>query len=215
MRKLWTPGGYRTVEVAGFDLDGVKRDTGHTAYRTLCQILDKHCGRKVTYEEYLLKEFDHATYLATLGVKLDKEQLREEYYAIHPPDHETGPYADVGGCCESLISKGLRLFVVSASRREWVEGWFEKHGLDSHYVHVVHSGHPKAPHLKRLCSEMGVESQKTFYVGDMALDMYAAREADVIPVGITRGYAGAEASLHKAQAAVVVRTLEHLSNLVS
>ncbi|MES2203576.1 MAG: HAD hydrolase-like protein [Patescibacteria group bacterium] len=216
MAQLWTPGGYRYIEAAGFDLDGVKRDTGYNAYQTLLKILAKYKydGPKLTYGQYLLREFDNTTYINSFGLNLTRAQIKDAYDEFHPPDHNIGPYEDVAPACEYLIRKGLKLFAVSAGRAEWVHDWYKDHGLHIHFEHVVSKAHPKSPHITRLCGEMRVAPERAFYAGDMGHDIWAARDAQVVPIGITRGYDGAHKSLQTAGAHVIVDTLEELARLV-
>ena len=213
MAELWLPGRYRETDLAGFDLDGVQRDTGHAAYRTLLKILEAHNKPPIPYRQYLLKQFSHAKYLESLGIEMTVDEINKLYYSLHPPDNEMPPFDDVAPCCDTLLTCGMKLFVVSASRPAWVESWFEDHGIRKHYVEIVHSAHPKAPHLTAMCQRLGVAPAKAFYVGDMGFDMWAAQEAGVVPVGISRYYEGARESLAEAGAEIVVDDLAHLAQL--
>ncbi len=215
MRKLWTPDGYVEKSAVGLDLDGVARDTGYKAYLSVNELIKKFGGKPVTYADYILKPFNNLQYVTSCGASIDKETLHREYHDLHPADNLTGPFADVTSFCEQVGMLGLDLFVVTACRADWVVNWFKEHSLGAHFAQVIHSAKPKDPHLRAVCAELGVEPDEVFYVGDMGHDMEAAIKAEILPVGITRGYDGAEASLKKAGAKMVVRSLEHLACLIS
>jgi phosphoglycolate phosphatase len=64
-------------------------------------------------------------------------------------------------------------------------------------------------HLLSLCEKLGVSPARVAYIGDWAQDMRAARDAGLIPIGLTRGHKTSEV-LHRNGASLV---LEHLADL--
>lgn len=68
-----------------------------------------------------------------------------------------------------------------------------------------------APDLLLLASrQLGVEPQRTWYVGDSTWDMEAAVAAGMTAIGVLAGAAVDEAALRHAGASVVIETLEQL-----
>lgn len=215
MRKLWTPQGHLPIRAVGLDADGVLRDTGHTAYQSVCKIIERYGGKRPSYGDFILKEFDHPTYCRRHGATMDMEQFRQMYYEVHPPDVGGALFGDVLGFCKAVALLGLDLFVVSSCREDWLLPWFEKHSLGAHFAYIVPQARPKDTHLVDVCRQLGIEPQEMMYVGDMGHDIHASMAAGSIPVGLTRGHPEADASLRSAGAKLVVRSLEHLSHLIS
>lgn len=216
MRKVWLPQGYRPISAVGLDADGVLRDTGYTAYKTLCAIIEHFGGKRPSYADFILKDFDHPAYCRKHGAKLESmDEFREMYYRLHPPDGEGRIFADVPAFLRAMGLMDLDLFVVSSCREDWLLPWFERHSLNGHFGYIVAKARPKEAHLRDVCRQLGVEPAEVLYVGDMGHDMESCVAAGTIPVGMTRGHDEAHASLRHAGAELVVRSLEHLECLIS
>jgi HAD superfamily hydrolase (TIGR01509 family) len=112
-----------------------------------------------------------------------------------------------------LDERGIPWAIATSSRREQVATSVEALKLPRQptIVDGSHVEHAKpAPDLLLLAArELGVEAQETWYVGDSTWDMWSARAAGMVPIGVTTGAADAE-TLSRAGARLTVPSLTDL-----
>jgi phosphoglycolate phosphatase len=201
----------RTVKLHafGFDVDGVLRDTGYQAFENCQRAIAQLGGIPPAFEDFvhdwsgLLIE-----YYRTCGVTASDEEIRrvnEIYVAGHD---EVAPFHDVLEILAYFESLKLPTFALSSHAEDKLQKWFVKHELHTKFVHIQGDGRQKVDQLRALCNRLGVEPAHAGYIGDWAQDMRAAKEAGLIPIGITRFHASREVLLRNGAEAVVDELVE-------
>jgi HAD superfamily hydrolase (TIGR01509 family) len=114
---------------------------------------------------------------------------------------------------EALDASPLRWAIATSSRRDQTTASIAALRLDDppRIVDGSHVEHAKpAPDLLlRAAEELGVDPERTWYVGDATWDMRAAVAAGMPAIGVTTGAVDADA-LRAGGARLVVRSLEEL-----
>ena len=205
-----------------FDLDGTLVDTVETRIEAWARVFD---------------EAGIAVERARLGplIGVDGKRLAREVAALagRPIDadraeaidrrcgeiYETlntapDPLPGVRALVEALDRRGIPWAVATSSRREQVGTSIHALGLRRapRIVDGSHVEHAKPePDLLFLgASEIGVQPDRCWYVGDSTWDIAAAIAAGMIPIGVTAGSAVSRGVLEGAGAATVIDTLEAL-----
>ena len=119
---------------------------------------------------------------------------------------------------EALETSPVKWAIATSSRKEQTTASVAALGLavPPRIVDGSHVAHAKpAPDLLlQAAEELGVEPQRTWYVGDATWDMQAAVAAGMPAIGVTTGAVDAEA-LRSAGAQVVVGSLDELYDLAA
>ena len=176
-----------------FDWDGVLLDSIGAAFNTYNKIFARVGTRQLTKDEYLeLQSPNWYEFYEKVGLprelwkEADSEWLRlydEESPGLHP---------DALDCLESLEAAELKLGLVSNGSRDRVEVELAKFGL-GRFFDVALFGEkkeelkPSPVMLDRALEVMGVQPQRSAYVGDSPADMQAAKRAGVLSIAIARG----------------------------
>src|SRR5262249_50930247 len=120
------------------------------------------------------------------------------------------PFQDVPVFFALMARMKLSPFVVSSARQDRLEHWF--HGYDLHKeCGQIFSSRDKTSAMLEACRRLRVEPLRTCYVGDLGIDMRAAREAGMTAIGMTRGY-GTGKALLECGATLVVENFTQLSS---
>lgn len=198
------------LDAVGLDVDGVARDSGVLAHEAARKTIEEYGGVPPTLEEYVRDfHYDFLAYYRACGATLTLEQLEGSYWKHCRAPEECPPFPDLGAFLEEIQSRGLKVFTVSAHAEDKVRQWFVDHKLDTHFLHLRGGSRDKVACIRGSCATLGVDLSRTCYVGDWGIDMRAAKEASVLPLGITRGYPTKQALLHNGAAHVI----DHLSEL--
>ena len=207
MATLVLPEAEFSLEAVGLDVDGVLRDTGYHIYEASCKTIAELGGVPPSYEEFITSQGgDLVTYYAYCGVSRSKEEI----YAVYD---KVVPFDDVDDFMTGLVSRGVKLFVVSSHPRENLRLWFLEHKLHDHLLDFQGGSRDKPLHIQEACQRLEVNPARACYVGDWGLDMKAAIAAGALPIGITRFY-NTELILLQAGAKCVVRHLSDLAGMI-
>jgi phosphoglycolate phosphatase len=138
----------------------------------------------------------------SLGVKGEKEVkelvslYKTHYLTIHLDKTRLIPGVREG---VELAYQIAPLGIVTTKTRKYTEILLERLGLLSYFKVVIGredvanlKPHPE-PVLKAI-DRLGVDPEKSFFIGDTCLDMWSGAGAGVTPVGVTTGYGVGELS---------------------
>jgi HAD superfamily hydrolase (TIGR01509 family) len=119
---------------------------------------------------------------------------------------------------QSLNENGIRWAIATSSRREQVDASVASLGLPARPT-VVDGSHvanakPAPDLLLYAARELGVDPERTWYVGDSVWDMQAARAAAMRAVGVATGAASVR-DLEDSGASLTVRDLGELAALLA
>lgn len=209
----------RSIEImaVGLDVDGVQRDTAHRAYQSLCGTIALLGGTPPSYAAFVRGySHDFLQFYRSCGITHTTDEILAAYRQLQ--DEAEGmaqPFGDVAGFLAHLGSSQLRAFALSGDRIERLHRWFDAFGLRERYAHIASASVSldKATCLGEACQVLGVEPQTVCYVGDLGCDMRDARNAGLIPVGVTRQYDSRDILL-ECGAALVVTSLEDLAQRI-
>jgi phosphoglycolate phosphatase-like HAD superfamily hydrolase len=197
------------IHAVGLDVDGVLRDTGYDAFVALCKTVEELGGTPPAFSDYVHDyESKALEYYAHCGVKAT-DQVHSAYLRNLRPHDDVFPYEDVRAFLAHLHSLQLKVFVVSGHSTEKLHEWFAFHGLQENFVCVRGSSRNKEFCIRESCEEIGIDPRTTCYIGDMGLDMRAARANSLVSIGVTRGYES-YASLMRSGANHVANDLSEL-----
>ena len=200
------------LAAVGLDMDGVQRDTAYRAYVALCKTVTEFGGTPPDYQHYV-RAFSHEflPFYQACGISATADEITAIYRRHQDVEELAAPFPDVHGFLAHLAAVSVGAFVVSASRPGRLQGWFTRHGFREFAGVVSTSNHgDKRASLLAACQTLGVAPTTACYLGDLGCDMRDAREAGLIPIGVTRGYDSREALLDSG-AALVVHSLEELT----
>ena len=202
------------VLAIGLDVDGVLRDTAYSAYLAFCNTVCELGGSPPLLFDSFVRGFesDFSVYYRKCGVFVGPEVYYPIYLKYFGVPDEIAPFGDVKDSLVSLQGLGFKIFVVSSHETPKLHEWFESNNINDHMLCIYGGSRDKAVCIKNACRDAGVDPKLTCYVGDYGLDMRAAKAAEAIPIGITRGYLSRDA-LVATGAAHVIDQLVELVNL--
>jgi phosphoglycolate phosphatase len=132
----------------------------------------------------------------------------EELYAEHGMD-ETRPYPGVARMLDGVVRRGLPMAVVSNKPQNFTQACVDKL-LPRWRFEAVRGARPQVP-LKpdpagplAAARAMGVAPREVLYLGDTGVDMKAARNAGMFPVGALWGFRDAD-ELTRSGAQLLIR----------
>jgi HAD superfamily hydrolase (TIGR01509 family) len=155
---------------------------------------------------------------AAAGIRLQGDRAEEI-------DHRAGelfdernrdprPLAGATELLQRLDAEGVTWAIATSSRPEQVRRSLDALGL-SHAPavvdgHAVEHAKPAPDLLLLAASQLGVDPETAWYVGDSTWDMRAAVAAQMHPVAVLAGAAVGTEELRQAGASVVLQTLHEL-----
>ncbi len=193
---LRLPNGSFTLKAAGFDVDGVLRDTGYPAYQFLCHSLRELKAHSTPTFSKFVRDYSHdlEEFCAKYGVICTTADYLQVYRRYSDGHHDsTEPFLDVLPTFQLLHLWEMPIFVVSSHNHDAVAMWLETHGLNKYVGHISGSRTDKADAVREACDALGTDTTHACYIGDWGADMHSAIEAKAIPLGITRGHESREA----------------------
>jgi len=202
------------LTTAGFDVDGVLRDTGWLAYNNCCEAIRILGGKPPSFEAFLHDWGGTLVdYYRTCGVIKSDEEIRTVNRQFVLAHNAVPPFADVEPTLKFLQSLDIQLFALSSHGTGELEQWFKDHQLHVHFEHIRGDGKDKVAHLQHIAELMGAKPQETCYLGDWGQDMRAATAAHMIPIGVTRGHPTSKVLKHNG-AQIIIRDLSELADLI-
>jgi phosphoglycolate phosphatase len=91
---------------------------------------------------------------------------------------------------KKLHDDGCQLFVISSNSEENVKRFLKRHDLLKYFSDVQGSAGllNKSRGIKRLLKKINAKPDRTYYIGDEARDIEAARKAGVHSIAVSWGY---------------------------
>lgn len=103
-------------------------------------------------------------------------------------------YDGLGDLIKRLYKKEVRVYVLSLNRPDSIHDFLRMHKLDV-YVRAVYGKAfvlNKAPKLRMMMQQEGLQRTEVCYVGDQTIDVDSARRAGVMSIAVSWGYAARE-----------------------
>jgi phosphoglycolate phosphatase len=118
--------------------------------------------------------------------------------------HAVKPIRGISRALRELRAAGYRLAIVTSNSKANVRGFLARHDLDCFPTIVAGTGiFGKARRLRQLLRAAHLDGARSVFVGDMAPDIRAAREAGTLAVAVTWGFGDREPLSAEEPAAVV------------
>jgi phosphoglycolate phosphatase len=190
------------IKLVIFDLDGTLADT-------ILDIRDGLNGMLYEYGFPLVNKEQTLSYINNGALELVRRSLPKEYqkdedfvksakrvyerYYSQCYNNKTKEYKGCSDALKSLANCGLRLAVLSNKQDEFVKKIVSKLFVDVPFEFVLGQSEkfptkPDPASIHYIISELGVSAEETVLVGDSNVDMLTAKNADIIPIGVSWGY---------------------------
>ena len=195
------------------DWDGTVCNSGPESFRASCSVFERLNITPPTMIQFftdVCPRFE--PYYRKYGVPADisMETIYEWYYAA-ANHHNNELFWDAIPGLSMMRENKCRIALVTSQSEEIVNHLLDSHKIRHLFDAVVPGARPtKVPFLKTACQLLGSAPCDTYAVGDMVMDMTAAVEAGLVPVGIVRNGNRFAEILYKAGAARVITDLRHL-----
>jgi pyrophosphatase PpaX len=171
-----------------FDLDGTLADTMDVCIASYQHTIQKYQDRWLD-EDTIAAEFGRTEegILKTFLPDLDQDEILAEYLHHYARLHQSiaHPFPGILPLLDLLRQHGLRLAIVTGKGEHSADISVEALGLQP-YFERIEIGHPdynnKTDNINRVLAGWGIDPSQVAYVGDMASDMYHAKEAGVLPI---------------------------------
>ncbi|QIK70481.1 HAD family hydrolase [Erysipelothrix sp. HDW6C] len=181
-----------------FDLDGTLMDTIADMGNSLNRVLE---GRN-------LPTHTLATYKTFVGngiKKLVERALPEDYdefddaleefladYGLNYSVDST-PYPGVVETLKELNTRGIPVAICTNKKQVYTDGIVAAYFGDIDFVTVIgdqfDGNHKPSPHYPLIIAEeMGINPENILFVGDSDVDMNTAKNANMIPIGVSWGF---------------------------
>jgi pyrophosphatase PpaX len=207
------------IQAMIFDLDGTIGDTLPVCFAAYRRV----------FREFLNRDFTDEEIAATFGpneegifraVVPDRWQVARERYLRAYEDAHTlcpDPFPGIEEALRLLKAHGIRMGVVTGKGLESAAFTLRQFGLLA-YFDSIEPGDParaiKPQAIRRLLAEWGVPATHAAYIGDVAYDVEAAREAGVIPLAAAWAATTDLDSVQAARPQVVFRKVEDLMDWI-
>lgn len=201
------------IKAVLFDLDGTLRDTREVIYPALEYALQKHTGTSPTREQ--MKK--HIHHHSEIHKAFAPHSNHDEFVATYKEHVEklrknTGVYGGVVPLLRTLKHKGYTLGIVSSafSPADYLVSIQALEFFDAIIGGPDTSNHKPHPEPVLLALErLGVAAEQTVLVGDLAVDIQAAKSANLkATIGLTHGFGSKEDLLASGCAIIVDSLLE-------
>ena len=138
------------------------------------------------------------------------------YYALHNMD-ATAPYDGISAMLERLKAADVQMAVYSNKADEFSQVIIRRYFPDTFVlVRGKVDGVPVKPDptgVRAVLAELGADVQTTLFVGDSAVDIQTAHNAELMACGVTWGFRGQE-ELEAAGADLLVDTAAQLERVI-
>lgn len=186
-------------ELLIFDLDGTlidsKRDLVNSVNAMRARLGEAHLADETVFS-YVGNGAPVLVRRALPG--RDEEELDRalrfflDYYRDHMLDATT-LYPGVREALDELLAAGVKMAVLTNKPVRFSEHLIKGLGLDGHFFRIYggNSFDEKKPHpvgIEQLMEESGIGRERTIMVGDSAVDIMTARNAQVRACGVSWGF---------------------------
>lgn len=156
-------------------------------------------------------------FYAKCGIELEREdwdQLAKEYHLAYAEEAKA-LHREARAALETLKSRGVRQYVLSALRQDLLEKAMEEYALGGYFVRVMGvdnlDGSSKLERAKELVSEIAASAKEIVFIGDALHDAEVARAVGARCVlAATGGHSAARLK----SAAPTVNTLSEAVNMI-
>lgn len=195
-----------------FDVDGVLADTHHAMWLGCNKVFEVHGGNAPATPRDFLSTVctPFGKFYRERGAVGSDDEFTKTYFSV--ADHDGSPlFADVRMILPQLYRRGIIMGIISGHKQTSLRERFRQVQLDGYFRSIVGDTHDKVGAMQSFSSSHGVPPERVYYVGDLISDVRDAREAGIVPVGITRDSGTGPALL----AAGATHCIDHLADLLS
>lgn len=209
-----------------FDLDGTLLNTLGDLAAACDYVMLRHGYPTHTYQEYCsfvgngIRRLVQQALPASCQSEQEVEPLRKEfveYYSQHI-DHKTHPYEGMVQLLEELQLSGAKIAVASNKFHDGTVKLIDKFFPHINFVEVSGNkeGAPLKPDpmlIEQIILKAGVKHSDTVMIGDSAVDMQTAHNAQIGSIGVSWGFRSRE-ELEQCSPDNIVDNVEQLRALL-
>lgn len=219
------------IEAVLFDLDGTiiefNYDYGSARRIIIAKLIEMGVDREVLSESKPASVNVEAALIFMRGKGLGEDELRvlrrKIYEAVEPLELKVAEKSVVRSGVLELLSwlkeRGVKTAVCTNNCNRAAEIILKKTGLKTFFNDVftrndVDRLKPFPDILLKACVKLNANPENTVHIGDSPIDINAAKNAGVIPIGFVSSLCGAE-KLSEAGADLVASSVEELKQILS
>ncbi|MCL6432413.1 MAG: HAD family hydrolase [Anaerolineae bacterium] len=198
------------------DMDGTLGHTTRVCWAAFRAALEEHLGRQYSDAE-ITALFGPSEEGVFQRLVPDRWQAcLQSFLVAYEREHDRcpAPFPGIESALRSLRSRGVRLGIVTGKGPGSAAISLRRLGLGG-YFDAVETGSPKgavkATLIRRLLGRWNLAPEEAAYIGDHPSDMWAAREAGVLPLAAAWATTAAPEALRACGPAWVFGTVEELS----
>lgn len=174
-----------------FDFDGTLADSLPVVIEVYKQLLPgQHDITPAKIQK--LRRMSVQKVTAELGISFWKVPflLRRGRTMMHARIHDVEIFPGIKDVVKELHTRGYTLYVLSSNSTENVEEFLQQKGLREYFTEVkgINGLFGKAKALKKMAKRDGFDLAKTYYVGDEARDIVAAKHVGMTMVAVAWGF---------------------------
>lgn len=209
------------LDAVVFDLDGTLADTLSDIAAAMNHALARNGLPERDPDEYRSLVGEGVVRLVERAVPADRPDLVERvladlrvYYREHMLDR-TRAYPGIPELLDGLGDRGLSMAVLSNKPQEATR-WMVERMFGENRFAAVQGGRDDVPlkpdpsALLAIVRELGVEPERSAYVGDTRTDMETAVAAGVLPVGVAWGFRDRRELIEHGARTILARPVELL-----
>ncbi len=173
------------AKVIAFDFNGTLVGDNDHQHAVLCHHIELGLGNPPTMPEFLRTyQPPYLDYVRSWGGMVPSTQAWDVWDVLIQELGEPGLHAGVLPLLEYLVALEVPIYVVSANQKARVEAGLEKHGILQFFQAIYGDDEHKEVGLQKIIGDHGISPRELMYVGDMRVDMYAARAVGAVGIGI-------------------------------
>ncbi len=210
-------------KIALLDWDGTFCDSRESIYGINLVMARHYRVQLPSFEKWLQASHPGVeACMRSLGVTEVREEINAFFHQLLVAQRESGFRNPLYPGTEELLDYFQRskvpAVVISRHLHEHLVQDIEAHGLTHYFYKII--GEPADTELKKewemrkICMELNLIRQQTFYLGDTSHDMKFARQAGVCAVAVSHGYDPVE-ELKKENPAHIFESLPEFQQFLS